>query len=56
MFVVDLTGLQAEVKLAEELVDQVPLGLVVPVSAGAAGIEVAASPRRGTQRDRKSVV
>ena len=50
MFVVVLAGLQAVVELAEELVEQVPLGLVVPVSGGSAGIEVAAGARRGAQR------
>ncbi len=50
MFVVELAGLQAVVKLAEELVEQVPLGLVVPVSGGAAGVEVAAGSRGGAQR------
>jgi hypothetical protein len=42
VFVVGLAGLQAVVQLAEELVEQVSLGLAVPVSGGAAGIEVAA--------------
>ena len=42
MFVVELDGVQAVVKLAEEFVEQVPLGLVVPVPGGAAGVEVAA--------------
>ena len=37
-----LAGLQAVVELAEELVEQVSLGLVVPVSGGAAGVVVAA--------------
>jgi len=50
VFVVELAGLQAVVKLAEEFVEQVPLGLAVPVSGGAAGIEVAARPRRGAPR------
>ena len=50
MFVIELAGLQAVVKLADELVEQVPLGLVVPVSGGAAGIEVAAGARGGAQR------
>ena len=49
MFVVELAGVQAVVELAEELVEQVPLGLVVPVSGGAAGIEVAAGTRRAAQ-------
>jgi hypothetical protein len=42
VFVVGLAGWQAVVQLAEELVEQVSLGLAVPVSGGAAGIEVAA--------------
>ena len=46
MFVVEPTCLEAVVELAEELVEQVPLGLVVPVSGGAAGIEVSAGPGR----------
>jgi hypothetical protein len=50
VFVVELAGLQAVVQLAEELVEQMPLGLVVPVSCGAAGIEVAAGAGRGAQR------
>ena len=50
MFVVELAGLQAVVELAEELVEQVPLGLVVPISGGAAGVEVAARAGRGAQR------
>ena len=50
MFVVELAGLQAVVELAEELVEQVPLGLVVPVSGGPAGVVVAACSRRGAQR------
>ena len=53
MFVVELAGVQAVVQLAEELVEQVPLGLVVPVSGGAAGVEVAASIRRGAQRSQR---
>ena len=53
MFVVVLAGLQAVVELAEELVEQVPLGLVVPVSGGAAGVEVAAGSRGGTQRGQR---
>ena len=35
--------MQAVVELAEKSVEQVPLGLVVPVSGGAAGIVVSAS-------------
>ncbi|MDT5058264.1 MAG: hypothetical protein QOF66_6630 [Mycobacterium sp.] len=50
MFVVELAGLQAVVELAEELVEQVSWGLVVPVSGGAAGVEVAARAGRGAQR------
>ena len=50
MFVVELAGLQAVVKLAEEFVEQVSLGLVVPVSGGAAGVVVAAGSGRGAQR------
>jgi hypothetical protein len=46
VFVVELAGLQAVVKLAEEFVEQVSLGLVVPVSGGAAGVVVAARPAR----------
>jgi hypothetical protein len=50
VFVVEQAGVQAVVKLTEELVEQVSLGLVVPVSGGAAGIEVATGARRGAQR------
>ena len=53
MFVVELAGLQAVVKLAEELVEQVSLGLVVPVSGGAAGAVVAARARRRAQRSQR---
>src|SRR5437763_6060980 len=53
MFVVEPTRLEAVVKLAEELVEQVSLGLVVPVSGGAAGIEVAAGAGRGAQRSQR---
>ncbi|MDR3660344.1 MAG: hypothetical protein P4L86_08080 [Mycobacterium sp.] len=45
MFVLGLAGLQAVVELAEELVERVSLGLVVPVAGGAAGVEVAAGTR-----------
>jgi hypothetical protein len=38
VFVVVLAGLQAVVELAEEFVEQVSLGLVVPVSCGASGV------------------
>ena len=50
MFVVEVAGLQAVVKLAKEFVEQVSLGLAVPVSGGAAGIEVAAGTRGAAQR------
>jgi hypothetical protein len=50
MFVVELASLQAVVELAEESVEQVPLGLVFPVSGGAAGVVVATGARRGAQR------
>ena len=50
MFVVALAGLQAVVELAEEFVEQVSLGLAVPVSGGAAGIEVSSGAGRGAQR------
>jgi hypothetical protein len=53
VFVVELAGVQAVVELAEEFVEQVSLGLVVPVSGGAAGVEVAASTRRGAQRSQR---
>jgi hypothetical protein len=49
VFVVGLAGLQAVVQLAEEFVEQVSLGLVVPVSGGAAGIIVAAGAGRAAQ-------
>jgi hypothetical protein len=42
MFVVGLAGLQSVVRLAEEFVEQVSLGLAVPASGGAAGVVVAA--------------
>jgi hypothetical protein len=47
---VEPTRLEAVVELADELVEQVSLGLVVPVSGGAAGIEVSAGAGRGAQR------
>ncbi len=50
MFVEVLIGLEAVVELAEEFIEEVSLGLVVPVSCGAAGIEVAAGAGRGAQR------
>ena len=50
MFVVGLAGLQSVVQLAEEFVEQVSLGLAVPVSGRAAGIEVSAGAGRGAQR------
>ena len=53
MFVVELAGLQAVVELAEELVEQVPLGLVVPVSGGAATVVVTAGTGRGPQRSQR---
>jgi hypothetical protein len=49
VLVVELAGVQAVVELAEEFVEQVPLGLAVPVSGGAAGIEVAAGTRGAAQ-------
>ena len=56
MFVVELAGLQAVVELAEKSVEQVPLGLLVPVSGGAAGIVVSACAwgvaQRGQRPDR----
>ena len=56
MFVVGLAGVQAVVELAEEFVEQVPLGLAVPVSGGAAGVEVSAgawgTAQRGQRPDR----
>jgi hypothetical protein len=52
MFVVTLVGLQAVVKLAEELVEQVPLGWVVPVSGGGAGVVVAPGEARSLVRVR----
>ena len=53
MFVVKSAGLQAVVELAEEFVEQVSLGLAVPVSGGAAGIEVASGAGRGAQRGQR---
>lgn len=50
MFVEELTGVQAVVELAEELVEQMSLGLVVPVAGGAAGVEVAACSGAGFGR------
>jgi hypothetical protein len=50
VFIVELAGLQAVVELAEELVEQVALGLLVPVAGGAAGVAVAAGAGRGSQR------
>jgi hypothetical protein len=41
VFVVELAGLQAVVELAQKFVEQVSLGLAVPVSGGAAGVEMA---------------
>jgi hypothetical protein len=40
VFVVVLAGLQAVVELAEEPVEQVSLGLVFPISGGAANVVV----------------
>lgn len=50
MLVVAQAGVKAVVKLAEELVEQVSLGLLMPVSGGAAGVVVSARARRGTKR------
>ncbi len=50
MFVVELAGVQAVVELAEEFVEQVWLGLAVPVAGGAAGVMVSAGVGRGTLR------
>ena len=50
MFVIELAGVQAMMQLAEEFVEQVSLGLVVPVSGSAASVEVAAGSRGDTQR------
>lgn len=50
MFVVELAGVQAVVELSEEFVEQVSLGLVVPISGGAAGAEVAAGSWGRAQR------
>jgi hypothetical protein len=50
VFVVGLAGVQAVVKLAEEFVEQVALGLAVPVFGRAAGIEVATGTGRAAQR------
>jgi hypothetical protein len=50
MFVVEAAGLQAVVQLAEEFVEQVSLGLVVPVAGVAAGVEVSARSGRCAQR------
>ncbi len=49
MFVVGLAGLRAVVKLAEGSVEQVSLGLAVPVSGGAACIVVASGARGAVQ-------
>jgi hypothetical protein len=53
VFVVGLAGLQAVMQLAEEFVEQVSLGVVVTVSGGAAGIEVAATAGGGAQRSQR---
>jgi hypothetical protein len=50
VFGVGLAGVQAVVKLAEEFVEQVALGLAVPVFGRAAGIEVATGTGRAAQR------
>jgi len=50
VFVVAQAGVKAVVKLTEEFVEQVSLGLLVPVSGGAAGVVVTACSRRGAQR------
>ncbi len=50
VFVVEPPGLEAVVQLAEELVEQVSLGLMVPVPGRAAGVEVVACTRRSAQR------
>jgi hypothetical protein len=51
VFVVELAGVQAVVELAEKSIEQVPLGLVVPVPGGAAGIAVfAVRPESGPTR------
>ena len=47
MFVVGLAGLQAVVELAEEFVEQVSLGLAVPVSGGAAALALERQIQRG---------
>src|ERR1700752_5281226 len=49
-FVIRPSGLQAVMELAEELVEQMALGLVVPVALGSACVEVAACAGRGAQR------
>ena len=44
MFVIEPARLEAVVELAEELVEQVSLGLMVPVSGVAAGVECRRAP------------
>jgi len=53
MLVVELAGMQAVVELTEELVEQVSLGLVVPVTGSAASIEVPTGSRGGAQRGQR---
>jgi len=53
VLVVELAGLQAVVELAEKSVEQVPLGLAVPVSDGAATIVVPACVRGVAQRGQR---
>src|SRR5258708_25844292 len=50
VFIEKAVGLQAVVQVAEEFVEQVPLGLMVPVAGGEAGVEVSARSRRCAQR------
>lgn len=45
-----VAGLEAVVELAEKFVEQVALGLLVPVAGGAMGVEVAAGSGGSTQR------
>ena len=53
MFVIEPARLEAVVELAEELVEQVSLGLMVPVSGVAAGVEVSTCAGRGAQRSQR---
>ncbi len=50
MFVVELAGVHAVVELAEEFVEQVPLGLMIPVCGSSACVEVTTGPRGSAQR------